>query len=155
MLETYKRFWLLTFDNEEKDNRLQFWMPFFINLALLFLLIYSLRWIERVNFNIIFLPILILLLFIIGYPIMSSAMRRINDVGKDNLYYKNAARLYRLVVGIICLIFFAKYLMKFELLSMDTGLIATIFFSVVIIIFFIYALLPSNYFHKKDIANLK
>lgn len=154
MLETYKRFWLLSFNNEEKDNRFQFWMPFFINIALLLLLFYSLRFIERVNFNIIFLPILILLFFIIGYPIMSSAMRRINDVGKDNIYYKNAVRLYKLAIGIICLIILTKYLMSFELFSMDTGLMATIFFSVVIILFFIYALLPSNYFHKKDVANL-
>lgn len=153
MLDTYKRFWSLTFNNEERDNRYQFWVPFFINLLLLILLVYSLRWIERINFNIIFLPILIFSFLLIGYPVMSSAMRRVNDVGKDNSVYKNVTRLYRILLGILCLIIAVKYFLKFELFPTDIGLMSTIFITSFVIIFLCYALLPTNYFDRNNIKN--
>ncbi|WP_414047719.1 hypothetical protein ACMGE7_02270 [Macrococcus equi] len=148
MLAVYKRFWRLWFNNEEKDTRLQFWLPFVINSVLIGLLFYSLIWIEKLENNILFLPLFLLLLLLIGYPIMSSAIRRINDVGKDNKYYKAASRFYMIAFGLIVLVNVLKYFFNIVLIF-DTQYLIEIFFAIIIVLFFIYALLPSNYFTKK------
>ncbi|ATD31084.1 DUF805 domain-containing protein [Macrococcoides bohemicum] len=153
MLDTYKRFWSLTFNNEERDNRYQFWVPFLLNIALLFLLTFSIRWIEKIEYNILFLPVIIILFLVLSMPMLSAVTRRINDVGKDNQYYKYAMGIWKIFIGIMCIIILAKYVFEIKFNLLESELFINTYFAIFIIAFVCYALLPTNYFNKNNIKN--
>ncbi|MGK0577707.1 hypothetical protein [Macrococcus capreoli] len=150
MISTYKRFWALSLNTSEKDNRVQFGLPLIINIGLLILLMYAINWIEKINYNIIFLPIIILLFLILIYPVLSSAMRRINDVGKDNVYYAFALQMYKVVLGLLVVLLLIKIFFSIDLLIVDSSMLCTLFFTIMMLLVLLYALLPSNYFKQSN-----
>lgn len=153
MLHTYKRFWSLTFNNEEKDNRFQFWVPSLLNVCLLFLLTFSIRWIEKIEYNILFLPVIIILFLILSMPIISAVTRRVNDVGKDNQYYKYAQGTWKLFIGIMCIIILAKYVFEIKFNLLESELFINTYFAIVISALVCYSLLPTNYFSRDKVKN--
>lgn len=153
MLDTYKRFWMLINDYDSKDTRYQFWFSMVINIILLGFIFYFFLLSERIEYNIFIFIIIVYL--ILMWAMLSSVIRRINDVGKDNIIMMWAIRVAKIFIAIGCLLLAMKYFLHFDIIPGGTSTIFNGFYPLVIIFVLLYALLPSNYFSSRQQKNSK
>lgn len=147
MGETYRRFWNLTFENDERDTRFQFWSSMLIQFVILvvYTSIFAFLFVNRFLLSLVWLLLFLVGLMIIIWPTASAAMRRVNDVGINSSLFKSMRFLYSILLLGGALIYLLKIFFNIKLLEIShfNAYMMMVFSSYIIFILW-YCTLPSN-----------
>lgn len=142
MGEAYRRFWNLSFVNDERDTRFQFWSSILIQ----FILLIAFTGI----FVFLYTKLVWLLLFLVGFtviiwPVTSAVIRRVNDVGTNSFLFKSMKFLYSILVLVGAIIYLLRIFFNIQLLGIGHfNTYAMVVFLSYIIFLLWYCTLPSN-----------
>ncbi|QYA42937.1 DUF805 domain-containing protein [Macrococcoides bohemicum] len=142
MGEAYRRFWNLTFVNDERDKRFQFWSSILIQFILLiaftgiFVFLYT---------KLVWLPLFLVGFTVIIWPVTSAVIRRVNDVGTNSFLFKRMKFLYSILVLVGAIIYLLRIFFNIQLLGIGHfNTYAMVVFLSYIIFLLWYCTLPSN-----------
>lgn len=151
MGEAYRRFWNLTFVNDERDKRFQFWSSILIQFILLiaftaiFVFLYT---------KLVWLPLFLVGFTVIIWPVTSAVIRRVNDVGTNSFLFKSMKFLYSILVLVGAIIYLLRIFFNIQLLGMDHfNTYAMVVFLSYIIFLLWYCTLPSNFYKSNHELN--
>ncbi|TDM50512.1 hypothetical protein ETI06_00620 [Macrococcoides goetzii] len=151
MGEAYRRFWNLTFVNDERDTRFQFWSSILIQFFLLiaftgiFVFLYT---------KLVWLPLFLVGFTVIIWPVTSAVIRRVNDVGTNSFLFKRMKFLYSILVLVGAIIYLLRIFFNIQLLGMDHfNTYAMVVFLSYIIFLLWYCTLPSNFYKSNHELN--
>lgn len=142
MGEAYRRFWNLSFVNDERDTRFQFWSSILIQ----FILLIAFTGI----FIFLYTKLVWLLLFLVGFtviiwPVTSAVIRRVNDVGTNSFLFKSMKFLCSILVLVGAIIYLLRIFFNIQLLGIGHfNTYAMVVFLSYIIFLLWYCTLPSN-----------
>lgn len=148
MGKAYRRFWNLTFVNDERDTRFQFWTSMLIQFILLLLLftgIFIFLFTNRFLLSFVWLLVFLIGFMVIIWPTASAAMRRVNDVGINSSLFKSMRFLYSILLLGGALIYLLKIFFNIKLLEIShfNAYMMMVFSSYIIFILW-YCTLSSN-----------
>lgn len=147
MGEAYRRFWNLTFVNDERDTRFQFWSSMSIQFIILiaFTGIFVFLFTNRFLLSLVCLPLFLVGFTVIVWPVTSAVIRRVNDVGTNSFLFKRMKFLYSILVLVGAIIYLLRIFFNIQLLGMDHfNTYAMVVFLSYIIFLLWYCTLPSN-----------
>ena len=156
MGEAYNRFWNLTFVNDERDTRFQFWSSMSIQFIILiaFTGIFVFLFTNRFLLSLVWLPLFLVGFTVIVWPVTSAVMRRVNDVGTNSLLFKRMKFLYSILVLVGAIIYLLRIFFNIQLLGMGHfNTYAMVVFLSYIIFLLWYCTLPSNFYKSNHELN--
>lgn len=156
MGEAYRRFWNLTFENDERDTRFQFWSSMLIQFVILvvYTSIFAFLFANRFILSFVWLLVFLIVLMVIIWPTASAAMRRVNDVGHDSLLFKRVKFLYSILVITGAIIYALRLFFNIKLLGVNYfNTYMMLVFSSYILFILWYCTLPSNRFNINHSLN--
>lgn len=151
MGEAYRRFWNLTFVNDERDKRFQFWSSILIQFILLiaftgiFVFLYT---------KLVWLPLFLVGFTVIIWPVTSAVIRRVNDVGTNSFLFKRMKFLYSILVLVGAIIYLLRIFFNIQLLGIGHfNTYAMVVFLSYFIFLLWYCTLPSNFYKSNHELN--